>query len=65
MRETPWPAHPELKQGEEGMVHALPEIRCRRCRRLLMKGEIKRVEIKCPKCGYVQTEAARPELPQG
>jgi len=30
---------------------ALPEIRCRR---LLMKGEIKRVEIKCPKCGCVQ-----------
>jgi len=43
------------------MRETLPEIRCRR---LLMKGEIKRVEIKCPKCGYVQTEKARPELPQ-
>ncbi len=31
---------------------SLPEIRCPRCRRLLMKGEVKRIEIKCPKCGY-------------
>lgn len=30
------------------------EIRCKKCRRLLMKGEIKLVEIKCPKCGYIQ-----------
>lgn len=31
------------------------EIRCKKCRRLLMKGEIKVIEIKCPKCGYIQT----------
>jgi len=36
------------------VADSLPEIRCRRCRRLLMKGEIKQVEIKCPKCGCVQ-----------
>jgi len=26
-----------------------------RCRRLLMKGKIRQVEIKCPKCGCVRT----------
>ncbi|ADD67606.1 hypothetical protein Dacet_0826 [Denitrovibrio acetiphilus DSM 12809] len=30
------------------------EIRCKRCKRLLMKGVVKNVEIKCPKCGYIQ-----------
>ncbi len=30
------------------------EIRCKKCRRLLMKGEVRFVEIKCPKCGYIQ-----------
>lgn len=30
------------------------EIRCRRCRRLLMKGTVVNVEVKCPKCGYIQ-----------
>ena len=39
-------------------LNALPEIRCRLCRRLLMKGEIKQVEIKCPKCGHVQIQRA-------
>jgi hypothetical protein len=46
--------HAKPKRREEGADEALPEIRCRRCRRLLMKGEIKQVEIKCPKCGCVQ-----------
>ncbi|MFO0753495.1 MAG: Com family DNA-binding transcriptional regulator [Thermodesulfovibrionales bacterium] len=32
----------------------MKEIRCRKCNRLLMKGEVEVVEIKCPKCGYVQ-----------
>jgi len=32
----------------------LREIRCRKCKRLLMKGEVKDVEIKCPRCGYIQ-----------
>jgi iron complex transport system substrate-binding protein len=31
------------------------EIRCKKCKRLLMKGEVQAIEIKCPKCGYVQT----------
>lgn len=30
------------------------EIRCKKCKRLLMKGQVKEIEIKCPKCGYVQ-----------
>lgn len=30
------------------------EIRCKRCRRLLLKGDIRLIEIKCPKCGYLQ-----------
>lgn len=33
----------------------MTEIRCRKCRRLLMKGAVAVVEIKCPKCGYIQT----------
>jgi iron complex transport system substrate-binding protein len=33
---------------------ACHEIRCKRCGRLLMKGFIKAIEVKCPKCGYVQ-----------
>ena len=30
------------------------EIRCRRCKRLLMRGNIMHIEIKCPKCRYTQ-----------
>jgi len=30
------------------------EIRCKRCGRLLMKGEVRVVEIKCPRCGCIQ-----------
>jgi len=33
----------------------MTEIRCVKCRRLLFKGYFSKVEIKCPKCGYVQT----------
>ncbi len=29
-------------------------IRCKKCNRLLMKGDISKIEIKCPKCGHVQ-----------
>ncbi len=32
----------------------MKEIRCRKCHRLLMKGEVVKIEIKCPKCGYIQ-----------
>jgi hypothetical protein len=31
----------------------LPEIRCKKCRGLLFKGEYVRIEIKCKKCGYI------------
>lgn len=40
----------KLNPFEERMT----EIRCKKCRRLLMKGDVKEVEIKCPKCGYIQ-----------
>ncbi len=53
MSETSLAANPETARREE-VADSLPDIRCRCCRRLLMKGEIKRVEIKCPKCGCVQ-----------
>lgn len=32
----------------------LQEIRCKKCRRLLMKGSITYIEIKCPKCNSIQ-----------
>ncbi len=32
----------------------MTEIRCKKCNRLLMKGVVSLVEIKCPKCGYLQ-----------
>ncbi len=32
----------------------LSEIRCRRCNRLLFRGRVDYVEIKCPKCHCVQ-----------
>jgi len=31
----------------------MPEIRCKKCGRLLMKGVVVAVEIKCPKCKYI------------
>jgi len=31
----------------------MTEIRCVKCKRLLMKAESIDAEIKCPKCGYV------------
>ena len=41
------------------MAKKLNPIRCKKCRRLLFKGAIKEVEIKCPKCGYVQVLTGR------
>ena len=32
----------------------MTEIRCVKCKRLLMKARIFAGEIKCPKCGYMQ-----------
>jgi hypothetical protein len=54
MTESTQVVRPE-QQRVDGSGDALPEIRCRRCQRLLMKGEIRQVEIKFPKCGCVQT----------
>ena len=31
----------------------MTEIRCVKCRRLLMKAETAKAEVKCPKCGYL------------
>ncbi|PKN35627.1 MAG: hypothetical protein CVU61_02055 [Deltaproteobacteria bacterium HGW-Deltaproteobacteria-19] len=42
-----------LGQKTNGDMTPLPEIRCLRCHRLLMKGRIRKVEIKCPKCGCI------------
>ncbi|MCW7754039.1 Com family DNA-binding transcriptional regulator [Desulfobotulus sp. H1] len=41
------------------------DIRCRRCRRLLMKGLVIKVEVKCPKCGSLQLFGSRPECGMG
>jgi phage FluMu protein Com len=30
------------------------DIRCMKCKRLLMKAEFVKGQIKCPKCGYIQ-----------
>lgn len=53
MTDTSLAANHEAVRLEE-VADSLPEIRCRRCRRRLMKGEVKKIEIKCPKCGCVQ-----------
>lgn len=29
-------------------------VKCKKCGRLLFKGKFWDVEIKCPKCGYIQ-----------
>lgn len=31
----------------------MTDVRCPKCRRLLMKAEHVHAEVKCPKCGYV------------
>ena len=40
------------------------EIRCKKCRRLLMKGEVREIEIKCPKCGHIQKIGRKEEIKQ-
>ncbi len=42
------------KKGLEELKKPSKEIRCQKCKRLLMKGTIIAIEIKCPKCGYIQ-----------
>ncbi|MCA9484547.1 MAG: Com family DNA-binding transcriptional regulator [Nitrospina sp.] len=44
----------ELRLGLIMKSSSFPQIRCRKCNRLLMKGAVFRIEIKCPKCGYLQ-----------
>lgn len=29
------------------------EVRCKYCRRLLFYGDVKEIQIKCPKCGRI------------
>lgn len=36
---------------QETSRDALPQVRCARCHRLLLRGFVQRAEIKCPKCG--------------
>ena len=33
----------------------MSEIRCVKCNRLLLKSDFVRAEIKCPKCGYINS----------
>ena len=35
-------------------VDGLPEVRCKKCNRLLFVGTVEYVEIKCPRCHCVQ-----------
>lgn len=43
-----------MKFKHNSFEERMTEIRCKKCRRLLMKGMVKAIEIKCPKCGYMQ-----------
>lgn len=43
----------------------LPAIRCRCCNRLLYRGVAQIIEIKCPKCGTVQTVEGCKPIPAG
>ncbi len=39
------------------------EIRCKRCNRLMAKGEVEEIEIKCPRCGaYNHVRVKNPTL---
>lgn len=49
-------------RSESGL---LPEIRCQWCNRLLFKGRVEWVEIKCPKCRRCQTFARCGAFPRG
>jgi iron complex transport system substrate-binding protein len=32
----------------------LKQIKCRKCKKMLFRGQVVEVEIKCPKCGHIQ-----------
>jgi iron complex transport system substrate-binding protein len=36
-------------------LEKLNSVKCKKCGRQLFKGLVDEIEIKCPKCGYVQT----------
>lgn len=38
----------------------MKEIRCKKCNRLLFKGWVLRVDVKCSKCGYINKLVANP-----
>lgn len=40
---------------EGAAARDLPPVRCVKCNRLLFLGFAERVEIKCPKCGRLQS----------
>jgi len=40
---------------EQHHNNSLQQYRCSKCNRLLFKGQVKYVEIQCPKCNLVQT----------
>ncbi|MGQ3663300.1 Com family DNA-binding transcriptional regulator [Citrobacter braakii] len=33
----------------------MPLCRCEKCNKLLLKGHFIEIEIKCPRCGHLQT----------
>ncbi len=33
----------------------MTEIRCKKCNRLLLKGKVSEIEIKCPKCHFINS----------
>lgn len=41
------------KKDEKKTLTKLSEHRCKRCNRLLFYGNVKYVEIKCPKCSCI------------
>ncbi|WP_034764980.1 Com family DNA-binding transcriptional regulator [Chrysiogenes arsenatis] len=45
---------PLTSSGNGSDLEFPDEIRCRKCRRLLMKGHVLQIEVKCPKCGALQ-----------
>jgi len=50
-----------MKSINRRRIVALIKTRCKKCDRLLFKGAIKTIEIKCPKCGYIQTFVSSPQ----
>ncbi len=47
--------HPPVNGSSRLNTACVNECRCSRCNRLLFKGQVKYVEIQCPKCNLIQT----------